>query len=163
MKNLLILSMVFFATLSLSAQDGDFSAGLRLGPNGGFTAKWYATEDVDLEAIISLRDKGVQLIGLVEFSQPLGAEENNLRWYYGGGAHVGIQQFTTTQVDIENPSRRLTSRPSIGVDAIVGIEYKPPVIPFSFSVDYKPYVDFFYWKRFYRNVSDFSFSIRYVF
>jgi hypothetical protein len=166
MKKPTILLLFLLSFLGLSAQTGQYALGLRAGISAGISAKWYAKPGVDFEALFTARNRGAQLTGLVEFSQPISATNDQWSWYYGLGAHVGFYQLYVSELNDpgELPVGRTTvGRLAMGPDAIVGIEFKPRAVPFSFSIDYKPYLDVLYWKRFYRNLLDASFSIRYVF
>lgn len=166
MKKPIFLLFFLLATSFLTAQSGEYALGLRGGISAGISAKWYVTPDVDLEALFTARNRGGQLTGLVAFSQPLSATNPQWRWYYGLGAHVGFYQLYASELNdpSELPAGRTTvGRFAMGPDFLVGIEFKPDAVPFSFSIDYKPYLDVLYWKKFYRNLLDAGFSIRYVF
>ena len=60
--------------------------------------------------------------GLYEWTQPVINNDFNL--YYGVGGHLGAA----------------ANKFAIGIDAIVGLEYKIPNAPIAFSLDYKPSV-----------------------
>lgn len=62
--------------------------------------------------------------GLYEWTQPVINNDFNL--YYGVGGHLGAA----------------ANKFAIGIDAIVGLEYKIPNAPIAFSLDYKPSVNF---------------------
>ena len=59
-----------------------------------------------------------------EWTQPVINNDFNL--YYGVGGHLGAA----------------ANKFAIGIDAIVGLEYKIPNAPIAFSLDYKPSVNF---------------------
>ena len=67
---------------------------------------------------------GITRAGLYEWTQPVINNDFNL--YYGVGGHLGAA----------------ANKFAIGIDAIVGLEYKIPNAPIAFSLDYKPSVNF---------------------
>lgn len=160
------LIILLLSTVGLQAQQGEWAVGLRGGISAGVSAKWYATPDVDVEAIASFRNHGAQLTGLVEFSYPLSQTNDQWRYYYGGGMHFGFNEVNVA--DLRNPEnapagRQTIGRLAAGPNFVAGIEFKPDAIPFSFSIDYKPYIDFLYWKKMWQNGLDAGVTIRYVF
>ena len=118
--------IAFFACLvlaagSVSAQDYQHAAGVRLGvSSGAFTYKQPINGNA-IEAMLWVNwDSGFALAGLYEWSMPIITEGFNL--YYGAGVHLGV----------------FSENFALGIDAILGIEYKIPSVPFALSLDYKP-------------------------
>jgi len=93
--------------------------------------------DVALEGIAGFRDHGLVITGLYEFHQEaFGVHE--LKFYYGAGAHIGAigsgvyQRF--------NGDNQPYNRSSIllGVDGVLGLEYRIPKSPIAISLDLNP-------------------------
>ncbi len=165
-KQLFYLILFFLSSQSLFAQEGSWAVGLRGGISAGVSAKWYATPDVDFEVIASFRNRGAQLTGLAEFNYPLSINNDQWRYYYGGGMHFGFNEVNVA--DLRNPEnvpagRTTIGRLAAGPNLVAGIEFRPRAIPFTFSIDYKPYLDLLYWKKMWQNGLDAGVTIRYVF
>lgn len=163
---LFYLIIILLSMTGLQAQSGDWAVGLRGGISAGVSAKWYATPDMDFEAIASFRNRGAQLTGLAEFSFPLSQTNDQWTYFYGGGMHFGFNEVDVA--DLRNPEsipagRKTIGRLAAGPNFVAGIEFKPRAIPFTFSIDYKPYIDFLYWKKMWQNGLDAGVTIRYVF
>jgi hypothetical protein len=140
MKKLLIISI---ATLLFGynsyAQDTKLSAGLRLGPYGGLTGKYFLSSERAVEGIIGGKTigwwRGYGITGLYEI-HAAAFEVEGLYWYYGGGGHIQMLQRTSL-----HPKHRniiYTTEPVIGIDGILGIEYRIKEVPFVVSLDIKP-------------------------
>lgn len=130
MKKILILS---FFTLSLTSygQEYNHALGLRGGFNSGLTYRNYASDSKAYEFILSARWGGLSITGLIEYFQPLGSEPG-LRWFYGFGAHVGSYRSGKPNVPPANENLLL------GIDGIIGIDYKFQGLPINISLDAKP-------------------------
>ena len=115
------------------------------------------TENKAIEGLMAVRWGGVIATGLFEKHKKLGSG-NDLRWYYGGGAHLGYH--SRENVVDPTPEQRRNAYINIGVDAIIGIEYTFPTFPLNFAVDYKPAWDFT-GDRFFVG-EGIGFSVRYV-
>ena len=123
-KIIAFAAALFFAaaiTTNASAQEYNHAAGVRIGASSGaFTYK----QPLDANAIEAMLwvnwNSGFSLAGLYEWSMPVITNGFNL--YYGAGAHLGVfsQKF------------------ALGLDVILGLEYKIPSVPFAVSFDYKP-------------------------
>jgi hypothetical protein len=155
-------------TLTLQAQDNKTTTassstggsayktgiGLRFGWEGGLTLKHFIREDRALEGIISRGwgYGGFRITGLYEFQKPFATLEN-LSWYAGLGAHVGFYNgsyygyysaYGDGYYDKNgnwHPGYR-SRYVTFGVDGILGLEYAFDEVPFSVSLDIKPYFDF---------------------
>lgn len=137
--------------------------GVRAGFNPGFTAKYMLSDKTALEGLAQFRYHGFALTGLYEIHVPA-FDEDNLKWYYGGGAHVGYYASPRWGWGRykRNPGYPIIYDfyPTIGLDAILGLEYKIEGIPFTVSADFKPYVDLYYPAL---GLFDLALSARYVF
>lgn len=138
MKKLLILVMAIAAISTAKAQQYDWAIGVR----GGYDATSLSVKHVfgnsnAIEALVgwgySKHGSGFNLTGLYEFNVPVIAPGFN--FYYGAGAHLGSWAYKAGHDDGKNDGF------NIGLDAIVGLEYKIPNAPIAFSLDWKPRLD----------------------
>ena len=138
------------------------AVGLRLGVQSGITGKQFMRDGNALEGILSthINRKGVTGTILYEWHRnAFGAK--NLLWFYGGGGHVGYYRYKT-YYDSSTPDKNSKSGNfvEIGADGILGIEYAFSSVPFSLSLDTKPYLSFI---SGFTGGFDGALSIRYVF
>ncbi|MEX0882918.1 MAG: hypothetical protein WDZ72_05535 [Cyclobacteriaceae bacterium] len=135
-KKLAIAVLALFMGLTVynesSAQSYATSAGLRLGVSNGLTVKHFIKENTALEGIIHTRYRGVILTGLFEIHKDIN-EVKGLRWFYGGGGHVG---FWGSSIGRYND--RYGNTTIIGIDGIIGLDYLFEDFPLNVSLDYKP-------------------------
>lgn len=145
MKRFLILSTLFLFGFTLASSvkaqslDANYrtAIGLRAGGTSGITFKHFTSNSRAFEGILGIWGNGFGITGLIE--QYAGTTVPGLNWYYGAGAHIAVW---------DGPYRRYrgdylyynynNDGLALGVDGIVGIEYKIPPIPFAVSLDVKP-------------------------
>ncbi len=130
MRFILCLLLVCCVT-EVSAQLYNTAVGIRYGShnNGGaigLTVQQRITPQFTIEGILELREEQPILTALLEWHKPLLWKGFNV--YFGGGANVALRQ-----VDINNFS--------YGIDAILGIELKIPLVPLVVSADLKPAIE----------------------
>lgn len=145
--------------------------GLRLGNwESGLTVKHFINNNAAIEGILSSGwyHRGSRLTALYEVQKPLGG--NGFYWFWGVGGHVGLYNDRYwSNGDCVNgrywhkgewrpcdDGRRTT----LGVDGIIGLEYKFPQAPFTLGIDFKPSIDLVGWGRHY---GDGAFTVRYAF
>ena len=162
MKKLSILFVfvaLFFASSSLKAQAYNTGVGLRLTAWWGLTVKHNLNEKAAIEGLLNTRWGGFIITGLYEHHFPAFGQDG-LRWYFGGGAHVGFwgNKYNNGNYWFDDNGR---SQVGIGLDLIGGIEYTLPSIPLNFSLDIKPGFNFIPSATPYYD--DGALSIRYVF
>ncbi|MEA2076782.1 MAG: hypothetical protein U9O95_02050 [Candidatus Marinimicrobia bacterium] len=140
MKKLLVVIMIVVLAVSFTFAQEELDtkkmdAGLRGGPNSGFTGRYFLSEGNAAEVLLTYH-KGIILTGLYEWHKPLQiGEVEGLSWFFGGGIHVGYWASGSfwDRNDI-----------ALGVAGIVGVEYdlKPLInFPITASLDYKPGID----------------------
>ncbi len=110
--------------------------GLRGGPTSGLTIKHFTSGTRAVEGILGVWNNGFR--GTVLFEQHVNAGAPGLHWYYGVGAHASAYADNRTFYVYDNRYEYREGELGIGVDGIIGIEYKIPPIPFALSVDIKP-------------------------
>jgi hypothetical protein len=138
---LFILSVLLISKQSNAQINGDdykTAVGLKFGGyEDGPSIKYFTTNDIALEGIIGFRSQGVVLTGLYEIHQgAFGAA--GLKFYYGAGFHIGaegagVYEPFGGQRETYNESHIL-----LGVDGVIGLEYKIPSAPIAISLDLDP-------------------------
>lgn len=118
--------------------------GLRAGETSGITYKQFFTPVEAFEGILGLWPNAIGITGLYEKYVPFGSV-SGLNWYFGGGAHLSIGTGKLFYFEREG-SRYYSYRSkypglAVGVDGLVGIEYKLPKAPFAISFDIKPFLE----------------------
>src|SRR5260221_8593875 len=93
MKKILLFSIISASFLLIgkrsNAQDYKTAVGAKFGGfENGFALKYFMMNDVALEGVLGFRDHGVVITGLYEIHQEAFGV-NELKFYYGAGAHVG--------------------------------------------------------------------------
>lgn len=152
-------------SLSSFSQEYSKAIGFRGGGWPGISYKKFLTPDEAVEGIVSFNNNGIQFFGLREYHKPVFLEySENLYFYYGHGAHLGYTTNDYQDKLLNSVSRVLHSfSPLVGIDGILGIEYRSPKYPIILAIDYKPFVEFSF-SRLIRMVTwDFAFSCKFTF
>jgi len=124
--------------------------GLRLGGlTSGLSLRSFLNPNSALEGIVGFGRSSFQITGLYEKFQPVDNAEG-LRWFYGGGGHLGFFRYGGRYyywaytdhgvVYVTEPGETATV---VGLDFILGLDYKFRNAPFNVGLDVKPFVDFF--------------------
>lgn len=145
---------------SAQALGSDYHAaiGLRAGETAGITFKINTNQNSGLEFIAGILSNWFSLTGLYEKNSPAFKVEG-MKWYYGGGGHIA---FATKAYNQEERSYSGGEEYALGLDGIVGLEYKIPQIPFAISIDMKPLIEIY--QSGYLNVGlDPGFGIKFTF
>lgn len=105
------------------------AVGVKFYP-AGISVKHFTKPNVALEGIAYFWPRGSRFTGLYEFH---GNIENakGLKWYAGPGAHIGLYR-----------NRYYGGGTSIGVDGVLGLDYKIKSVPFNVSLDWQPSFEF---------------------
>jgi hypothetical protein len=121
LRRLPLLALLLL-TLPAAAQKYRTAVGLRLGSgNYGITAQQKIFEKTTLEGIALFRSQEVTGTVLIERHFPILGP--SLNYYFGAGGHAGRHQdFGAVG----------------GFDAMVGAEWKLPILPFVVAADFKP-------------------------
>ena len=130
MKKIGIISALVFAGIafcpSIEAQDYKTALGIRISSqdaavNHSIILKQFFSNSIAIEGLLSFGDP-VTLGILIEKHKPVGI--NSLNWFWGGGAYFGFSGERTA-----------------GIQGVLGIDYKVPLIPFNLSIDWKPEIN----------------------
>jgi hypothetical protein len=133
MKQTFILLFCACFCTSVCAQE-DPSIGLRGGLANGVSLKWFLTGDTEaIEGIITFRNSvgsnSTFAISALYELHNYDFASDQLRWYYGAGPHLALGSTTDGFSTFD-----------IGLDGIIGIEYRINEGPISLSADWKPSV-----------------------
>lgn len=128
MKKLILT--LFLATFFLAASAQNSTAegpdyktaiGAKLWTGGGISVKTFIKDNNALEFIGYFDRFGTRITGLYEIHGNL-SSEGALKWYVGPGAHVGLYKGIT----------------AVGIDGVVGIDYKFTNMPLNLALDWQP-------------------------
>ncbi len=149
------------------AQDYIKAIGLRGGYSGGIDYKYFINDDYAYEGILTMRWGGIKLTALKAYHQPfMWNYSDKIFTYWGYGAHVGHYNkfsYSYFMSPSSRPIRRNLYYTVIGLDGVLGIEYRVLKYPIVFSVEYIPYFDLFGPNYFNFHFGDGFISIRYTF
>ena len=154
MKKVLFIAILLVIMLVVAkGQDYRTSIGIRAGVPYGLTIKHFMSEEHAFEGILASRWGGFAITGLWEKEYWTG-EYPGLNWFWGLGAHVGFWDNTPYYNSINTNA-------TVGVDAILGLEYTFDEIPLNLSLDLLPSVNLIGYSGW--NGINGALSIRYVF
>lgn len=175
MKKLLLTFVLAILTTGLFAQGGgagyNTGIGLRFGHReSGLSVKHFLGNGNAIEGILTTGwyYRGSRITGLYEWQKPISGADG-LSWFIGVGAHVGFySERYWYKGDCKDGVyqhdgewyRCDGTRAVIGLDGILGLEYKFPQVPFTLGLDLKPSFDLFGWGS---NYGDLAFTARYAF
>ncbi len=136
MNKLTLICFSFFLSLALSqAQEYKTGIGIRAGLSNGLTVKHFLGEKTALEAIISRRWEGFDFTGLYEIHN-IAFNVDELNWYYGFGGHIGFWNGQKVPwID------DVTNKTVVGINGVLGLEYRLIGIPFTVGIDWKPTIN----------------------
>lgn len=141
-----LLTLPFLSNAQSTGTSPDYSGnsdyrtaiGVRVGGTSGLTIKQFTGSSTAIEGIVGVWPNAVGLTILVEKYVPA-FNVAGFNWYYGGGAHLAA---STHNHYYEGPRHYHHDDDfGIGVDGMLGLEYKILPIPFAISLDLKPYVE----------------------
>jgi hypothetical protein len=144
---IMIVSSVGFAQrLGIDSPNYRTAIGLRGGELGGITLKHFTRRDYAVEAIfgVGYSDPRLFVFTLLFEKQVPAFNVSGMRWYYGGGGHVTVAGSRSGYYRHPWAFRRHYYDGGVfglGVDGVLGLEYKIPPIPFAISFDFKPYIE----------------------
>ena len=133
MKRIIIASISVLIFSNINAQSSyDKAIGLKVPGGISVTYKKFVTKTNSGEALFTVGNKGFRLTGLYEFNFYSFKNVPNLSWFAGPGAHIG---FWKAQYE-----KDYGSKADLGIDGIIGLDYKFNNIPINLSVDWQPSV-----------------------
>jgi hypothetical protein len=140
-RTLVSLGALLLVSVTLSSQsfDADYKValGLRAGYPSGITLKFRTANESSVELIAGFWTGMFNLTALYEKNVPAFNVEG-MNWYFGGGGHITFLSARDKEHDwYYNRGEGY----AIGLDGIVGLEYKIPPVPFAISIDLKPTIE----------------------
>lgn len=131
MKKVLCIALFVLFALGASAQPYRWAAGIKAGGGSalaGLTVKHFFDAHSSIDGVVSIPyDKGFNVLALYQRNVPVITEGFN--FYYGAGANLGAWKNDDV------------SKFVLGIDLVVGLEYKLKPAPIAFSLDYIPGVN----------------------
>lgn len=126
--------VVFLLSLSsLIAQDNSSTystaVGVKIYP-GSISVKKSIDGSKYVEGLAAFWNKGFRATALLEFHNDFN-NAPGLRWYYGAGAHLGFYN-----------SKNYNGSTLIGIDGVLGLDYKINGAPLNISLDWQPSFEF---------------------
>lgn len=145
MKKIVLALVIVFSlglySSTVEAQPYHTGLGLRFGGlTNGLTLKHFTGKTTALEGILSVGRENFIVTGLFEKHAPLDGS-NQFNFFYGAGAHIGF--FQDGGYYNYNRNRIYKSSTVVGLDGILGLDYKFKGAPINIGIDMKPFVDFF--------------------
>lgn len=138
MRKLILLSLVvtLLSASSAFAQHGDYNGsssyttalGVKFYP-GAISIKHFLGDNKAVEGLGYFWSHGFRITGLYEIHGDI-TDIDGLKWYIGPGAHVGFY------------STKYGGGSSIGVDGVLGLDYKITGAPINLSLDWQPSFEF---------------------
>src|SRR6476469_1255421 len=129
----------FFIALLLTVSFAAFSQpyykqaiGLKFPGGTSITYKNFIAGTNAIEGQATFWNSGVRFSGLYEFNFYTFENVPGLGWYVGPGAHVGLWN------DSYATSKGLKTRLDLGIDGVIGVDYKVKDIPLNVSIDWQP-------------------------
>lgn len=164
MKYLIVLIALFSFSLKLSAQDYERAFGIRGGLSSGFEYRVFIDDHLSYKALLSTRDRGIQIVGMKEFHEyGLFDFSDNLSLVYGFGVHVGYERWDKYHEYSSYRSWENKTAPIAGLDGLIGVEYNFLEVPLSLGFEAKPFFDMFGRTFFRIQPFDFAFTLKYKF
>lgn len=139
MKKLLLTAALFAGSIGAFAQANGSSyttaAGVKFYP-GSLSVKHFTQRDRALEGLLYFWNYGFRFTGLYEIHGDINGAPG-LKWYIGPGAHFGVWNDEWTR---RYPNR--ANGVSIGIDGVLGLDYKIKGAPINISLDWQPSFNF---------------------
>jgi hypothetical protein len=161
----ILLAIGLFITCTVCAQNYTRDAGVWVGDYFTASGRMYLEEDKAVEGMLFIGRRGMTIAIMKEHFEPaFGHLSDYLFFEYGYGAHFGFRY--TDHYKVFNRTYQLDDyrmSPLLGVDGLVGLEYRFPEFPFLVSLDIKPYFEYSTIQIFSIYIQSVGFSIKYRF
>lgn len=135
MKKQILIALMLLATLKSFAQQNNGSSyttalGVKIYP-GAVSVKHFLKSHQAIEGLGFFTKDMVRFTGLYEIHNQLGSVEG-LQWYIGGGGHFGFGNDGWQDIGVRAEGF------SMGIDGVLGIDYKIKGAPLNLSFDWQP-------------------------
>lgn len=138
MKNMALATLLLFCMYTSAAQsrstnstDYQTALGLKIWDGGGITLKHFIAADRAIEGIGYFYKRGIRVTGLYEIHGDISGAPG-LKWYVGPGAHLGFY----------NDKYYDEAKVVLGIDGVLGLDYKFNTAPINLSLDWQPSFEF---------------------
>lgn len=163
--------LFMFLMVSVIAQEYKNSAGFRLGKTDGVTYKRFLTDNAAIEFMLGFGgyDNGTQIYSIYQWHYQIPTPfTESLYMYYGVGGHAGYINTNINRNYYTNDSTVVTENESkayytIGVDGVIGLEYRIFAVPMTVSMELKPYFEYYGLRYTQFRFWDFGFTVKYIF
>lgn len=165
MKRCLIITLFLVSASHLFAQGYSQSLGIRAAwISPGIEYRYYVDDTQSYRGILSVRNRGLQINGLVEFYKyDLFPFSYQLVFFYGAGIHAGYESWDDVIIGTNQRSVEVQSSFLAGIDGVVGLEYLFYEAPVKIGFEVKPFMDVFGRYGFDVILPDFAFTLKYLF
>jgi hypothetical protein len=126
--------LLLTTSITIAHAQAPYNRAIGLKFPGGFslTYKKFVSDSRNLEAQFTSWHKGFRVTGLYEFNFYTFDKVPELSWFAGPGAHLGFWKSEFKD--------NYNSQIDLGVDGIIGLDYKIKDAPINVSVDWEPAV-----------------------
>ncbi len=137
----IILAAVILAALGVEAtaqNNGSTyktAVGIKIYPTA-LSVKGFIAPNKAIEGLGYFYSDGFRLTGLYEIHGDIEGA-TGLKWYVGPGAHIAVWNSSWKK---ENPDRN--DGVAIGIDGVLGLDYKFKGAPINMSLDWQPSFNF---------------------
>ena len=122
-----------FAQTDIQTSTYDRAIGVKFPGGFAISYKQFLKNNQNVEAEAMFISNGFRAVGLYEWNWDIQGIDG-LRWYVGPGAHIGFWN--------NNYSKKSNnSNAGIGIDGVIGLDYKVSDLPINISLDWQPSVD----------------------
>ncbi len=155
MRKVFVLAMALFIMHASQAQSSSTNSssyetalGVKVWDGGGISLKHFFSGNNAGEFIGYFWRQGFRITGLYEIHGDFNGAPG-LKWYIGPGAHIGFY------------NNRNGNGSFVGIDGVLGLDYKFRGAPINMSIDWQPSFEFGDNRGFYGNWG--GLGIRYTF
>ena len=130
---LLIVSVLSFMNANAQSLGSEYrtALGVKVWP-GSISIKHFTRDNTALEGLLSFWRYGFRFTGLYEYHGDINGAPG-LKWYVGPGAHLGFYNDRWNRVYVDEDNRL-----DLGVDGVIGLDYKINGAPLNLSLDWQP-------------------------
>jgi hypothetical protein len=144
MKKLIILASLLIGLNNLvcaQVKGQSYKTGLGVkiwGDGGGISIKSFVQSNRAFEGIAYFWNRGTRLTGLYEFHFDIDGAPG-LKWYVGPGVHLGFYNNRYYDPNYYDGNGAGTF---VGIDGVLGLDYKFDDVPINLSLDWQPSFEF---------------------
>ena len=134
---LALLLVIISSAQSRSSNSSTYrtALGVKVWDGGGISLKHFFDKNAG-ELIAYFYGHHFRLTGLYEIHGPISGA-SGLQWYIGPGVHIGFYDG-----DHHNHNDNDDSHTHIGIDGVIGLDYKFNRAPINISLDWQPAFEF---------------------